>query len=160
MFCPKCGNVDQVPDTYCRQCGLFLPDFDRLEKKVIPPEEHLKVNAILSAMTAIVSLTLAILLHVFFVIGKNSAHPLIYITAGFLMAMFFWQAQTFWRTLQLKKQLPKKRLNEKITPVNTNPLNESAKPGRLLNEPDFNDVVPPSVIEPTTKRLSEKISRK
>ncbi len=26
MFCPKCGNSGQAPDSYCRQCGEWLPD--------------------------------------------------------------------------------------------------------------------------------------
>ena len=26
MFCPKCGNAGQEPDTYCRSCGEFLLD--------------------------------------------------------------------------------------------------------------------------------------
>lgn len=26
MFCSKCGAADQTPDSYCRQCGEWLPD--------------------------------------------------------------------------------------------------------------------------------------
>ena len=107
MFCPKCGKSDQIANSYCRQCGSFLPDFDKIKKREISPEEHLKINFVLNLMTAFVSITLAILLYSFFLGGENT-HPLIYITAGFLTAMFFWQAQVFWRTLQLKKQFPKR----------------------------------------------------
>lgn len=159
MFCPRCANADQSPDTYCRQCGMFLPDFDKLEKKPTPLEIHLKANMALSAMTAVVSATLAILLFKFFVFGQNSAPPLIYITAGFLVAMFFWQAQTFWRTVLVKK-LTKKSQNEKKVPTDTNPLNDAGRPNRLLDQSDLNDAVPPSIVEHTTKRLSEKIPRK
>ena len=108
MFCPKCGNADQKPETYCRQCGSFLPDFDKIKSKEIPPEEHLKANTVLSVMTALVSLTLAILLHVFFT-GRENTPVLINITAGILTAMFFWQAQTFWRTRLLKKTTAEKK---------------------------------------------------
>jgi hypothetical protein len=160
MFCPKCGNADQKPETYCRQCGTFLPDFDKLQRKEIPPEEHLKVNSVLNLMTAIVSGTLAILLHVFFT-SKEHAPPLIYVTAGFLTAMFFWQAQVFWRTRQLKKQFPKRKPLEKVKSeaLQTNPLIES-KAKALLNESDFSNAVPPSVIENTTKHLGERVQRK
>ena len=162
MFCPKCGNADQMPDTFCRRCGMFLHDFDKLERKVTPPEVHLEVNRVLSAMTAVVSLTLAILLHLFFVVGKDSGHPLIYVTAGFLAAMFFWQAQSFWRNLQLKKQLLKTRKNQnsKTVVVDTNPLDDSARSKKLLNESDLSNAVPPSIVENTTKRLGEKVPRK
>ncbi len=161
MFCPKCGNPDQKPETFCRQCGTFLPDFDKLQKKEIPPEQHLTANSVLSLMTAIVSGTLAILLHAFFT-GRENTPPLIYITAGFLTAMFFWQAQTFWRTRQLKKHFPKRKMEEKVETesLDTNPLIESAKPKASLNESDFNRAVPPSVIENTTKHPGEKARRK
>ncbi len=138
-----------------------MPDFDKLRRKEIPPEEHLKANSVLTLMTAIVSGTLAILLHAYFT-GRENTPPLIYITAGFLTAMFFWQVQTFWRTSQLKKQLPKGRKREKVETeaLDTNPLIESAKPKELLREPEFSNAVPPSVIEDTTKHLGEKVQRK
>ena len=150
-----------MPDTFCRQCGMYLPDFDKLERKETPPEQHLKMNTILSVMTAVVSLTLAILLHRFFVVGKQNTPPLIYVTAGFLTAMFFWQAQTTWRNLQLKKQLAQRKGNPKSENAAsiTNPLNKAAK-AKELHEPDFNDAVQHSVVENTTKRLSEKVPRK
>jgi uncharacterized membrane protein YvbJ len=157
MFCPKCGNADQRPESFCRQCGTFLPDFDKLERKEIPPEEHLEANSILTLMSAIVSGTLAILLHAFFSFKSNTP-ILILITAGVLSAMFFWQVQTFWRTMQLKKQLSKRKKKEKVEAeaIDTNPLIESAKPRELLNESGFSNAVPPSVIENTTKHLGAK----
>lgn len=151
MFCPKCGNADQQKETFCRNCGTFLPDFDKLKSKENTPEAHLKANAFLSLMTAIVSLTLAILLYSFF-LGKPDTPIIIYITAGFLTAMFFWQAQSFWRTLLLKKQFPK-RNSETIKEL------KDAKTGKLLNEPDFENFVPKSVVADTTKNL-DKIPRK
>jgi hypothetical protein len=147
MFCPKCGNADQKPETFCRRCGIFLPDFDKLERKAIPPEQHLAANSVLSLMTALVSLTLAILLHAFFT-SRDDTPPLIYITAGFLTAIFFWQAQTFWRTRQLKKHFPKRKKRENIEPhtPNTSTLIESTPP--------------PSIIENTTGHPGEKVERR
>lgn len=157
MFCPKCGNANQKPETYCRQCGSFLPDFDQLKKKEIPPEEHLNVNSVLSIMTAVVSGTLAILLHTFFT-GRTNTPVLIYITTGFLTAMFFWQVQTFWRTRLLKKQLLKRKKSGQVKTdgLDTNPLAESANAKERLGEPTFSHAVRSSVIENTTKHLSEK----
>ncbi len=151
MFCPKCGNADQKIDTFCRNCGTFLPDFDKLKSKENTPEAHLKANLVLSSMTAIVSLTLAILLYSIF-LGKPNTPIIIYLTAGFLIAMFFWQAQSFWRTLLLKKQFPKRNV-ETILEIN------DAKTGKLLNEPDFENFIPASAVEATTKNL-DKITRK
>jgi len=158
MFCPKCGNADQRPESFCRQCGTFLPDFEKLKKKEIPPEQHIQVNSVLSLMTAIACGVLTILLHASFT-GKLGTPVLIYITIGFLTAMFFWQVQTFWRTRQLKKHFPKRKQSAQAQAesVDTNPLIESVTTNELLSEPNFSGVVPPSVIEDTTKHLSEKV---
>jgi hypothetical protein len=161
MFCPKCGNADQKPETYCRQCGTYLPDFDKLKSKEIPPEEHLKANSTLNIMSAIVSGGLAILLHATFT-GRANTPILISVAAGLLSAMFFWQVQTIWRNSQLKKHLSKNKKSEvvKTEAPDTNPLIESAERKWVLNEPDFRNAVPPSVVENTTKHLEEKVQRK
>ncbi len=151
MFCPNCGKSDQTENTYCRNCGKFLPDFDKLKKRETPPEEHLKANNVLNIMTAIVSLTLAILLYVNF-LGAENTPVLIYVTAGFLTAIFAWQVQVFIRSLMLKKQiiLPKRDETEAE-------LKSATKD--LLNEADFSDNIPASVSEYTTKNLKEKVKR-
>lgn len=151
MFCPKCGKADQKENTYCRSCGNFLPDFDKIKKREISPEEHLRANSALNIMTAVVSLTLAILLYINF-LGAENTPVLIYVTAGFLTAIFAWQVQIFIRSLMLKKQiiLPKRDENKaELT---------SAK-NDLLNEADFSDNIPASVAEYTTKNLREKVNR-
>ena len=78
MFCPNCGKSDQEKNSFCRQCGTFLPDFDKIKKREISPEEHLKVNSVLNLMTAIVSITLAILLYSFFLGGENTPSGYLY----------------------------------------------------------------------------------
>jgi len=155
MFCPNCGKADQKENTYCRQCGKYLPDFDKIKRREIPPEEHLKANSVLNIMTAIASLTLAILLYVFF-LGKENTPVIIFITAGFLTAIFAWQVQVFWRNLKLKKQiiLPKRAENEEKSKEL-----KSVQTNELLDEADFSDIIPASVSEYTTKNLKEKANR-
>ncbi len=131
-----------------------MPDFNNLKKREITPEEHLKANAVLSLMTAIVSLMLAILLYYFF-LGKDDTPIIIYLTAGFLIAMCAWQVQTFWRTLLLKKQIAKPNQREENKPQEL----KSVLTNDLLNEADFTDNVPASVAEYTTKNLKEKVGR-
>jgi hypothetical protein len=161
MFCPKCGAPNQKPETFCCQCGVFLPDFDKLQKKETPPEEHLKANSILNWMTAVVSGTLAILLYAFYA-GRENSPILISVTAGLLSAMFCWQVQTIWRTSRLKTQLSRRKKREQVETeaLDTNPLIESTKTKGVLNNSDFRDAVPPSVTENTTRKLGEKVQRK
>lgn len=161
MFCPNCGNADQKKNTYCRKCGIFLPDFENVKHREIPPEQHFVANNTLNFMTALVSLGLAITLYGLF-FGKNDTHFVIYLTAGFLTAMFFWQVQVIWRTLLLKKQFPGLNKNKGGENQDTENLRgfEPAKTKELLDEADLSDVVPVSVIENTTTKLGEKINRK
>ena len=145
-----------MPETYCRQCGLFLPDLSKPLKRESPPEEHLKANTVLSAMTICASFTLSFLL--FLVLGFRSfTHPLIYVTAGILLAIGGWHIQTLIRTLMLKKQWKRRApLSEIQAPMAFN----ATPTGRLLDQTDFADAIPASVTEHTTRHLadtSEKI---
>lgn len=150
MFCPNCGIGDQEKNTYCRKCGLFLPDFEKLKKRETPPEEHLKANSVLNIMTAVVSLTLAILLHVWFY-GNENTPAIVFITAGFLFAMFAWQAQIFWRNLKLKKQIiiPKRAGTD---------AKEPAQKVKSLSEPDLENFVPANAAVKTTNKLKTEKS--
>ena len=153
MFCPKCGKADQSPETYCRQCGNYLPDFDNPVKKRTTPEEHIKANAVLSFLTAAASLTLSILLFLIFR-NQTEVHPIIYVTAGFLLTITAWQIQTFWRTLLLKKHFKKPNRDSENQTV---PASLEAKPtSQLLTEADFENHVPASVVEKTTGKLRVK----
>lgn len=161
MFCPKCGKADQKIETYCRQCGTFLPDFEK-SKKPITPEAHLTANSVLSLMTAVVSLSLGIVLFSIF-LPKEGTPVIIYVTAGFLLAMCAWQVQTFIRTLMLKKHFKRPQpqsVKPEIEAAETTPLDENPVPtNKLLNEADLSRAVPSSVVENTTKNL-QKVPRK
>ena len=152
MFCPKCGKSDQIAETYCRQCGSFLPDLSKPAKQHIPPEQHVKVNTVVSVMTIVTCVTLAILLYVF--LGfRESTHPLIYLTAGMLLAMGAWHIQTLIRGLLLRKHFRKQNQSRGIT------SGESVATDKLLEKPDFENIIPASVTDHTTKHLAEPKKR-
>ncbi len=158
MYCPRCGKAEQLAETYCRQCGIFLPDLSKPVKREIPPEEHLTANTVLNALTIIVSFTLSILL---FAIVPDK-HPLIYVTAGLLIAIGAWHIQTFIRTQQLKKQWKRRTPLSELQPASpeTQPAFESASTAKLLDEANFADAVPASVTENTTRHLAERAKPK
>jgi hypothetical protein len=153
MFCPKCGKSDQQVNSFCRNCGTFLPDFDKIKSKEISPEQHLTANSALNIMTAVASLSLAITLYVIFW-GKENTPFIIYLTAGFLTAMFFWQAQVFWRNMMLKKTL--KNNKPTIETTEEQSIVKSETTAKLLDQPDLSDFVPASVAEQTTKNLTKQ----
>lgn len=159
MFCPKCGKAEQRTNNFCRNCGTFLPDFDKLESKVITPEQHFTINTTLNVMTAIVSLALVITLHLMFT-GKDGTSFVLYLTIGFLTAIFFWQAQIFWRTLQLRKQFPGLNRKNENRIVEKPLILETTDTRELLKESDLSSIVLSNITENTRKKLGEKTYRK
>lgn len=104
-------------------------------------------------MTVIVSFTLAILLYTFLGFRENT-HPMIYVTAGLLIAMGAWHIQTFIRTRTLKKQW-KRRANIQNDAADRSSIG-TATTDKLLEQPDFENMVPASVTDHTTKHLVEQ----
>lgn len=147
MYCPKCGNADQEPESFCRHCGIFLPDLTKPVKQAQTPEDHVRANIVLSALTVVVCLTLSILLYT--TMGfRPGTHPLIYVTGGFLIAIACWHVQTLWRSILLRKHFKKRKPAE----LDAKPTVEA---GRNLPDARFEDIVPPSVTDRTTKQLEK-----
>lgn len=157
MFCPNCGNANQTQNSYCRQCGIFLPDFDKITKREVTPEQQITITSTFNFLSGLISLILTIILH-FLYTGKEGTPIIIYVVIGFLTANFFWQAQAFWRTLQLKKQFPKRMKLEQINEDSANqmPRGDSLPTNKLLTEQDLEGFTPIMVTENTTKNLVEK----
>lgn len=147
MFCPKCGRSDQQSETYCRQCGVFLPNLDKLVKKETAPEEHLTANTFFSGMTVVVSFVLAALLYSILAFRPDT-HWLVYVTAGFLLAIGGWHIQTFVRTRALKKQWKRRTPSAGVDAVLESTTARSLDPANLEN------AVPASVTENTTRELN------
>lgn len=147
MYCPACGNPDQTPESYCRRCGIFLPDLSKPVKGPVPPEQHLTANFVLGSMTVAVCFVLATLL-LALVAFKPDTNPLIYVTSGLLIAMGCWHVQTVWRTLLLKKHF---KARKKVDPADAA---DSFRTGKLLEHADFSNVVPASVTEDETEELN------
>ncbi|HMT08423.1 MAG TPA: zinc ribbon domain-containing protein [Pyrinomonadaceae bacterium] len=138
MFCPKCGKSDQAPEAFCRGCGTYLPDLNKPVKGPVTPQQHVTANIVLSSMSIVAGITMAILL--WSILGfRPETHPLIYVAAGLFMAMAMWHVQTLWRSVLLRKQ---------IKLVKRSPVIEQ------LPEPNFENVVPASVVERTTRDLT------
>lgn len=153
MYCPRCGKAEQASETFCRQCGLFLPDLSKPLKRELPPEDHLKANTVLNALTVIVSLTLSILLFAI----RPSTHPLIYATAGLLIAIGAWHIQTLIRTVKLKNQWKRRTplTDAQMGLPETERVFNSPSTAKLLEQADFTHAVPTSVTENTTRHLVE-----
>ena len=154
MYCPKCGTADQAPETYCRHCGIFLPDLDNLKSSEQPPEMHIRANAVLSVLTIAASLAIVLMLYLAF--RDRETPVVIYPAAGLLIAIAAWQIQTFWRTILLRRQIMQREplRGEKAAAVFGYPPSEPS--AKILNEPDLAIYPPASVTTPTTRRLKRR----
>lgn len=117
----------------------------------------MNANAVLSGMTVVAAATLATLLYVMLGFRENT-HPLIYVTAGFLIAITAWNIQTFWRSMLLRKHFKKPQRIDDLqpeTPVLEMPASNE------LPAANYENMVPPSVVDATTRQLDEaRISTK
>jgi hypothetical protein len=155
MFCPKCGNSDQSPETYCRQCGTYLPDLSRPLVAITKPEEHVKANIVLGSMTVITSFTLALLLYLFF-LGLPESPPVIYIMFGLLLAMGIWHIQTVWRSVLLRRHFKEDRTRKDA--FDEERVLRSPDTNRKLASPNFDEFPPASVTDSTTRHLATERS--
>ena len=151
MFCPKCGNAEQTPETYCRQCGTFLPDLSKPLVSITKPEQHVTANLVLGTMTVVTCLTLAILLSVFF-IGRPESPPVIYVMFGLCLAMAAWHVQTVWRSVLLRKHFKESKKRKESFDSET--LVEAPEANKQLSEPNFESFQPASVTDRTTRQLA------
>jgi len=164
MYCPNCGTAEQQANSYCRNCGEFLPDISGKNKLAFggsTPEEQIRTNLFLNLLSAIVSLILAIALYATFW-NRGDTLPIVYVVAAFLLAMSGWQVSTFIVGLKLRKNFDKRKSSTEADgreQENTKNF-EPAKTRELLDEPNLDNIVPTSITENTTKNLSEKVKRK
>ena len=158
MYCPNCGKADQKENSYCRQCGGFLPDFSQKNKLVFggkTPEDQISTNLVLNLMSATVSYILAIILLVTYGWFSPQTPLIIYIVVAFLFAIGSWQVSTYTIGLKLKKHFKKGK--EAATTPEPDKQFQAAETRELLNEADPTNAVPiGSVTENTTTKLKVK----
>ena len=153
MYCPKCGMAEQTAESYCRQCGTYLPDLTKPLVAITRPEEHVKANLILGAMTVVTSFALAILLYLF-VLGLPGSQPAVFVMFGLLLAMGIWHIQTVWRSLLLRKHFKESRERREQAEVEIGGIaREGTQPA--LKQADFENFQPASVADRTTRELAE-----
>ena len=148
MYCPKCGIAEQVPESYCRKCGQYLHDLDNPQ---IEPAEHTLANMVLSALTVVISFTLAGLLY-YFDFAWPEGTILTNATAGFLFAIGCWNIHTFWRSLLLRKHFKENRARLKQA-SGTREFGEGKDTAKFLHEADLEKYQPASVTDRTTRQL-------
>ncbi|CAN5438817.1 hypothetical protein BH20ACI1_BH20ACI1_22150 [soil metagenome] len=146
MFCPNCGKGDQKENTYCRQCGEFLPDLTKNALKRfggVTPQQNANIISSLSLFASIVSLLAGLWMY-----ATNFNVPIVlYLGTALLICNAIWHVSNFYTI---------KKLSKRLNPTDENLskyLEDKTATQKELNEPDFSDAVPMSVTEKTTRKL-------
>ena len=150
-----------MPESYCRQCGEWMPDLAKRGRKSFggdSPEESLNISLFLSAISSIAALVLAVWIYASY-LGRPGVPGIIYVTAAFLLTIAGWQASNFYVGLKLSKNLARRRKGN-LT-IQSNELNTASRETATLPAADTSQFVRPisSVTENTTELL-EPIPRK
>jgi hypothetical protein len=166
MFCPNCGRGEQTPDSYCRSCGEFLTDFSGksyLINKLLggsSPETQVNINLTINIVTTLASSLLLGFLNGYYdsLYEKTgqTAPPVIYLVYIFLGLVTVWQVFGFLINSRLKKKLSgRKKVDVSADSSASEKAVSSGSTQKSLPQADFDNIVPASVVDDTTKILDE-----
>ena len=154
MFCPNCGKGDQEANAFCRQCGELLPDLDSGSgKKPVSLTKRFEMLNVHFSLSTVVAFGFGAFLIYLFFSGKTNEIAIASALVFFIIGV--WQIIGMINARQLKKRFERDKEDE-----SADSLKKSIKPketNELLPEANFENMVPKSVTEHTTKRLKEKV---
>ncbi len=162
MFCPKCGNADQQPESYCRRCGVFVVDYSvnsMVLSKVLggsTPSTQVNVNLAINLLTIFACFLLIGFLNGHYDAlkartGENTP-TVIYLVYVFLVTISVWQIFSLVVGARLRGKLGRKHGTHPAASGKTQNNLESAETNKLA--PHREDV-PQSVTEESTRILRD-----
>jgi len=149
MFCPKCGTSEQSPESYCRNCGVWLVDPDAVSKSGLfrksTREEKIRKIRTLEFISIGMSLTSAVIIFAF--MFGSLDRGLLFLAMACGLVVVGYQAVNMYLGYKVAKDLPRQRTVDKQK-SETSPILEfpSTTTARQLN-------VPASVTDGTTELL-------
>ncbi len=159
MFCPNCGKGEQAVNSYCRDCGEWLPDVKKSVSLAFggsSPAENIRITLFLNALGAVVCLAMAVAL-VWKYYGTSFFESLITLAATLFFVIAVFQISNIYALFKLRRSLLRRRyasFNQNNFPIGSK--REAALPAANTGELIY---APTSVIENTTGLL-EPIARK
>lgn len=155
MFCPKCGTSEQSPESYCRNCGVWLVDPDAVSKNSLfrksTREEKIQKMRTLELISIGLSLTSAAIIFTFLFGSLDRGLLFLAMACGLVVAVY--QAINMYLGNKVTKDLPRQRTADAAQTDPTPVLEFPAHTARQLN-------VPASVTDNTTELLDHVIAAK
>jgi len=150
MYCPKCGADHQTPDSYCRQCGEWLPDLNALAKRrlfgKLTREQKIEKIRTLEIISAGLSITaLAIIISVL----AGGDRQMLFLAAVCCLCVTTYQIVNMYLGYKLQK-MKRSRANETEVIEGSGVIADSQP---ALNAPVDQFISPAGVTENTTDLL-------
>jgi hypothetical protein len=166
MYCPKCGNAKQEPESYCRNCGEFLMDYSGLSYVINKflggsrPTTQINVNLAINLITIFTSFLLVGFLNGYYDALKERtgelAPPVINLVYIFLIVISLWQILSLIVGVRLRSKLNRKKVDSELGGSEKLPNSLSSKNTQeLLASSDSHQTVPLAVTEESTKILTK-----
>jgi len=153
MFCPNCGKSDQQPAGYCRQCGTLQPDLSQPYHFPHLSRSAVRLNTVANAVAAVISLASALVLYAV-VLGIGGG-VIVHLIAWASILIGLWCAFASWKSYQLEQDFSSGMIGDLLG----NLADVPSVTDKLLNQPNFEDAVPPSVTDSTTRQLADVRNR-
>jgi len=159
MYCQNCGKADQKENTYCRQCGNFLPDLKAISALDLggsTPQQNARTISFISLFAAVFSLFVGVWMY----LTQFNVPVVLYLAAAVLICNAFWHLSNFYVVRKMTNRLKPEQKDSNIE----NQLileGKSEAYQKVLTGGDISEfAIPESIVEETTKNLTEKINRK
>ena len=157
MFCPRCGSDGQLPESYCKRCGEWLPNIDAsgigigiMRNK--SPEQKVQRMRILELISAGLSIT-SFALIVLFLSGRAD-RGLLNLAALCAILVTFYQILNFYLGYTVERR-KRRSLHATSEPVPPSIADRHAPELNPADTAPFSDVQ--SVTENTTRHLDPQL---
>lgn len=146
MFCPKCGTNEQSPESYCRNCGVWLvdPEANAGIFRRSTPEQALRKIRTLELISIGMSLISVVIIFAYLTAGLDRGLLFLAMTCGVVVVIY--QLVNIYLGYKVTKNLPKQHRAEIPQGEPTRVVEFPAHTSRQLN-------VPASVTDNTTELL-------
>ena len=111
VYCHKCGKSEQYADTFCRECGNYLPDVDQLVRRYAAensPETSVNKNLAANIFTLLFSISVVFTIAFSFA-GGNLSVVFVHLSVLLCFIIGGWQVTNFRNNLKLKRLLKDKK---------------------------------------------------
>lgn len=146
MFCPKCGTREQSPESYCRNCGVWLvdPEANASIFRKSTPEQQIRKIRTLEVISIGMSLTSVAIIFAYLSAGLDRGLLFLAMTCGLVVIIY--QLVNIFLGYKVTKNLPKQHRAEIPQRDPTMVLEFPVDTARQLN-------TPASVTDNTTELL-------